>query len=124
MNVRMFIKTLRSIRELRKHEHWTRPQLIAHQGNALRKLRNYAYIYSPFYQHFHQGLFDHPLQDLPVLTKSIMMENFNELVTDSSIRLDEVRAFADQSVEDRLFHDKYWVTATSGSSGHPGFFLF
>ena len=124
MDLPRLLRTLQALRELRKHERWTRPQLIAYQSQALQQLREHAYAHSPFYQRFHRGLFDRPLQDLPILTKSMMMENFDELVTDRSIYLDKVRAFSEDRTENGLFQDRYWVTATSGSSGHPGFFLF
>jgi len=124
MNIKMLLKTLQAIRQLRQHARWTRPQLVAHQTDELRQLRDYAYAHSPFYQRFHQGLFDRPLDELPVLTKAVLMENFDEFVTDRSIRLDAVREFAAARSEDRLFLDRYRVAATSGSSGQPGFFLF
>ena len=34
------------------------------------------------YQQFHHGRTDSPVQELPVLTKAMMMEHFDELVTD------------------------------------------
>src|SRR5215211_2893058 len=123
MDLPRLLRTLQALRELRKHERWTRPQLIAYQSPALQQLREHAYAHSPFYQRFHRGLFDRPLQDLPILTKSMMMENFDELVTDRSVSLDKVRAFSEDRTENGLFQDRYWVTATSGSSGHPGFFF-
>jgi phenylacetate-CoA ligase len=52
------------------------------------------------------------------------MEHFDELATDPAIRLEAVRAFAAERLEGRRYLDRYWVTATSGSSGRPGFFLF
>ena len=52
------------------------------------------------------------------------MEQFDDLVTDRAIHLEAVRAFAGERLDGRLFLDRYRVTATSGSSGHPGFFLF
>ena len=124
MNINMLLKTLHAIEQLRQHERWTRPQLEAYQAESLHRLRDYAYAHSPFYQRFHQGLFDRPLDELPVLTKSMLMEHFDEFVTDRSIHLEAVRQFATERVEDRLFLDRYRVAATSGSSGHPGFFLF
>ena len=123
MDLLTLLRVFQIIRELRKHERWTRPQLMAYQKQALQQLREYAYAHSAFYQRFHHGLFDHPLQDLPVLTKSTMMENFDEIVTDRSLNLKSVRAFSRQK-EDRLYLDQYRVTATSGSSGQPGYFLF
>ena len=124
MDIGLLLKTLRAIRQLRPHVSWTRLQLEAYQSQALGRHRDYAYAHSPFYQHFHQGLFDRPLQELPVLSKTMLMEHFDEVVTDRSIRLEAVRAFASERVEDRLYLDRYRVTATSGSSGQPGFFLF
>lgn len=124
MDIKTLLKTLGAIAQLREHERWSRPQLEEYQAKSLRRLREYAYARSPFYQRFHRGLFDRPLGELPVLTKSMMMEHFDEFVTDRSVHLDAVREFATARTEDRLFLDRYHVVATSGSSGQPGFFLF
>ena len=124
MDILMLLKTMRAIRTLRAHESWTRSQLKTHQAQALRGLRAYAYAHSPFYQQFHHGMFDQPLNELPVLTKAMLMEHFDDLVTDRAIHLEAVRAFAGERLDGRLFLDRYRVTATSGSSGQPGFFLF
>ena len=124
MNISIMLKLLHMLEQLRQHEAWTRSQLEAHQAQALRHLRDHAYAHSPFYQRFHRGLFDRPLHELPVLTKAMLMEHFDEVVTDRSVHLEAVRAFAGERLEGRLFLDRDWVTATSGSSGQPGFFLF
>lgn len=124
MNIQIMLKLLHTLEELRKHERWSRQQLEAHQAKALHVLRQYAYERSPFYQKFHKGLTGRPLHELPVLTKALMMENFDELVTDRSLHLEDVRAFATQGEAGQPYKNRYWVNATSGSSGHPGFFLF
>ena len=124
MNISLMLNLLHALKQLRSHETWTRQQLEAYQVKALRGLRQYAYEKSPFYQRFHKGLTDRPLRELPVLTKSLMMENFDELVTDRTIRLEEVRASAAQAEAGQRYKNRYWINATSGSSGHPGFFLF
>jgi len=124
MNVNIFPKLLFAVGELRRHENWTRLRLEESQADALSWLREYAYARSPFYQKFHRNLTDRPLSELPVLTKAMLMEHFDELVTDPSIRLDQVREIASGDANQQRYLDRYWVTATSGSSGHPGFFLF
>lgn len=124
MNLQIIFQLLRTLRQLRAHERWTRPQLEEYRSKSLRDLRRYAYQHSPFYQKFHQGLMDRPLQELPVLTKSTMMEHFDELVTDRSLHLDDVRTFAERADVGERLKGRYYVTATSGSSGQPGFFLF
>ena len=124
MNIPIMIKLLRTLEELRTHEHWTRQQLEAHQTKALQHLRQYAYKRSPFYQKFHKGLTERPLHELPVLTKAMMMEHYDELVTDRALHLEDIRAFAAEGEAGQPYKNRYWVNATSGSSGHPGFFLF
>lgn len=124
MNIATILSVLPRLYQLRKHERWNRTQLMAFQNEALSRLRQYAYERSPFYQRFHRGLTERPLVELPVLTKSMVMEHFDELVTDRRIRLDDIRRdLADPEV-DKRYLDRYWVTATSGSSGQPGIFLF
>lgn len=124
MKLSLLPKVLYGVDQLRSHERWTRAHLEAHQVEALRQLRAHAYAHSPFYQEFHQGLADRPLNELPILTKAMMMEHFDEFVTDRGIRLADVRAHAAHDKAGERYLNRYWVTATSGSSGHPGFFLF
>ncbi|RPI33678.1 MAG: phenylacetate--CoA ligase family protein [Chloroflexota bacterium] len=124
MNIWIMLKLLHTLEQLRKHERWTRPQLKAYQDDSLRRLREHAYAHSPFYQRFHKGFFDRPLAELPVLTKAMMMEHFDEFVTDRSLHLEEVRAYAAQGRAGLPYKNRYRITATSGSSGQPGFFLF
>jgi len=59
-----------------------------------------------------------------VLTKGQLMESFDELVTDPDVRLADVREFLAALDGYRLFQDRYWVARTSGSTGHPGLFLW
>lgn len=124
MYITMLVKVLRALRRLRAHERWTRLELETYQAEQLRRMRAYAYAHSPFYRRFHHGLEDHPLHELPVLTKALLMEHFDELVTDRTLRLAEARAYAAEGVAGPRYHSRYWVSATSGSSGHPGLFVF
>lgn len=124
MNVAFMFKTLYILTELRRHENWTRQQVEAHQLKALQQLREYAYEKSPFYRRYHKGLTDRPLQELPVLTKTMVMQNFDELVTDPALHLEGIQAYAAQGHAGHRYKDRYWVNATSGSTGQPGFFLY
>ena len=124
MNIPIFLGLLSEMRQLRQRDHWTRQQLETHQSQALHHLREYVYANSPFYQRFHQGLTDRPLHELPMLTKAMMMEHFDELVTDRAIRLKDLQAHQAHLHGDERFLGRYCVNATSGSTGHPGLFLF
>ncbi|HEY1351792.1 MAG TPA: AMP-binding protein [Ktedonobacteraceae bacterium] len=108
----------------REHERWKRQLLAQYQTRALQICREYAYAHSPFYQRFHQGLKDRPLQELPVLSKSVLMEHFDELVTDRTVHLDAVKQYMAQPAETGYFLDRYRTMATSGSSGTPAIFLY
>ncbi|MCC7210146.1 MAG: phenylacetate--CoA ligase family protein [Anaerolineae bacterium] len=123
MNIETVIRLLGTARQLRRHEHWTRDQLETYQNEALTKLRASAYAHSPFYREFHRGMYHAPLNELPVLTKRTMMDNFDELVTDRSIHLADIREHRNTAPDSRYL-GHYWVNATSGSTGSPGIFLY
>lgn len=107
-----------------KHEKWSRLQLMEYQGKKLAELRQFAYVRSPFYQQFHQGLMNRPLTELPVLTKGLLMEHWNDIVTDRTITLKEVEQFLPTLKEKERFKDKYNVVSTSGSTGLKGIFIY
>jgi phenylacetate-CoA ligase len=103
---------------------WTRSELEHRQERRLSALRRFAMERSPFYQRFHRGLEHQPLQALPILTKAVMMESFDNLVTDRTVRLSDAEAFLRENRGGDLFRQRYVVLATSGSTGRRGLFLF
>ena len=106
-----------------QHEHWTRQQLEDYQARALQACREYAYARSPFYQCFHRGRMDRPLQELPVLTKAMLMEHFDEVVTDRTLHLKDIQEYLVHPGGQERFLNRYRVMVTSGSTGQPGVFL-
>jgi putative adenylate-forming enzyme len=124
VNLGFILGVLRGRSALRRHERWSRAQLDAHRATAVQDLRRYAVERSPFYRRFHAGLESRPLAELPVLTKAQLMNSFDEVVTDPEVRLAEVKEFLSTLEGYQLFRDRYWVARTSGSSGHPGVFLW
>lgn len=111
-------------RSLAKRDRWTRGELLQHQARSLTDLRAHVYANSPFYCRFHAGLLDKPLQDLPVVTKKDLMANWDEVVTDRSLKLDELRGFIEGLDAPQLFRDRYIASTTSGSTGLKGVFAF
>jgi putative adenylate-forming enzyme len=125
MSTQIVLKVLALRHRLRQRDRWTRSQLEKYQGRALRLVREHAYARSPFYGRFHRGFADRPLKDLPVLTKQMVMEHFDELVTDPTVRLAEVEAhLTTLSGGDELLGGRYRVASTSGSTGRRGIFLW
>jgi phenylacetate-CoA ligase len=117
MNAAMIARVLWLRRVLRGHERWSPAQLQEHQSRQLARLRHDAVSRSPFYQRFHQGLEHRPLAELPVLTKAMLLEHFDEITTDPALRLKDLEAYLAHLAGDELFAGRYWVATTSGSSG-------
>ncbi len=123
MNARSLIALLRKRRELARRDGWTRRQLEVHQAGALRERRDFASARSAFYARFHRGLESRPIHELPVLTKAMLMDHFDEIVTDPAVRLVDVRAHLSGTHAGDRFLERYRIAATAGSTGSPGVFL-
>lgn len=54
----------------------------------------------------------------------MLMEHFDELVTDRSLHLRDIETYVAQMRGIERLYDRYWVAATSGSTGRPGIFVF
>lgn len=121
---RTILGMLRTLRRIRRRETWTRARIEAHQSAALARLRAHAYANSPFYREFHAGLYDRPLEELPVLTKPMLHEHFNTIVTDPSLDRDAVASHVQTIRGDERFRDQYIVNATSGTTGDPNYILY
>jgi phenylacetate-CoA ligase len=111
-------------RRLRRRDQWSRPRLLSYQAEALARLRAHAYDKSPFYQDFHAGLTHAPLSALPVLTKQRLMDNFDRLMTRPDVRLADVERYLAQLHGNELFNNRYFVSATAGTTGRRGIFLW
>jgi phenylacetate-CoA ligase len=123
MDIGLIARVLARRRRLRRQESWGREELQAHQLRELSALRRYAFRESPFYQKFHQGLEGKPLEDLPVLTKSRLMGEFDDLVTDRNVRISGVQAHLASLKGPETYLGKYRVTRTAGTTGHPAILL-
>lgn len=101
-------------------------QLLAYQRGKLRQLLRYAIEHSPFYRRrfAHVDPDTCELERLPITNKQEIMENFDEVVTDRRVRLQDVEAFAsDPANLGKLFRNRYVVCHTSGTQGRPIFVL-
>lgn len=125
MSTQILLKALSLRHRLRQRNRWTSCQLEEQQGQALRLLREHAHTRSPFYRRFHKGLTHGSLHELPVLTKEMVMEHFDEVVTVPTVRFADLEAhFANLSGGEELFKGCYRVASTSGSTGKRGLYLW
>jgi putative adenylate-forming enzyme len=114
---------LRERARLRAHDRWTRDEVRGHQAKRLAELRGFAASNSPFYRELHRGLEDAPLASLPVVTKAILMERFDDLVTDRAVHLADVESYLETAAASDRFRGRYRVAATGGTTGRRGVFL-
>jgi phenylacetate-CoA ligase len=120
---------LRLTRTQTSRERGPRAQLGQHQQQRLETVVRHAATHSPFYRRWFAqtgALRAEPveLQRLPVLDRPLLMEHFDELVCDPRLRRDQLLGWVGQLTRDQLYLDRYRVLLTSGSSGHPGLFVY
>jgi hypothetical protein len=81
-------------RELERHLAWSYGQIQDLQRGRLNRLVRHAMASSTFYRDLYGGTVPNDgvrLEDLPVVTKAMVMENFARVVTDPRLRLTDLR---------------------------------
>lgn len=128
MNVIPLLKGFLSLRgNLKK----SRSELSGLQDAKLRKLLHHAYEHSPYYRRRFEDagiskdlLSTLPLKALPTMDKHELMAHYDELVTDSRLTQASLRAFDEESGDQKLFLDRYHIVHSSGSTGLPQYFVY
>lgn len=113
-------------RELERRETWTRERIEELQRRRLDRLLRHAVDASPFYRDLYGGRLSPgtAIEDLPLTTKPVLMEQFDRVVIDPRLRLPELRRHVAGLTKDELYLGRYRVFATSGHTGVPGIFVF
>jgi phenylacetate-CoA ligase len=119
----------KAFREHARNEKLTRPALEALQLGKFRKLVRYINEHSPYYAHLIRQTGINPdsctPRDFPVLTKKLLMQNFDQIVTDRSITRQKIADFLTRSTDPlELLDGRYHVLHTSGTSGEVGYFIY
>lgn len=113
-------------KKLNLHDKWTRQELVKYQHPQLSSLVKHAIRYSPFYKELYRNIRTDKeifLNDLPIINKATMMDNFDRLVTDPRLKLKELQEHISKLTRDEYFLGEYRVITTSGSSGLKGVFV-
>jgi phenylacetate-coenzyme A ligase PaaK-like adenylate-forming protein len=107
----------------------TRADIEAGHVRKFRALARHVQARSPYYANIIRergiDLNTCVARDFPVLTKSLLMANFNGIVTDPRVTKLSILEFLSHSTDprERLFGD-LTVMHTSGTSGEVGYFLY
>ena len=115
------------LRKLNAHDHWNREELVRFQYQQLASIVTYAIHHSPFYQELYKNIGSDQrilLNELPIIDKATMMENFDRFVTDPRLKLKELQVHISQLTRDEYYLGEYRVLTTAGSSGMKGVFVF
>ena len=127
-----YIRLLWDLYQLKRNTAKSEEQIKTLQDKKLRKMLRYAYQHSEYYRRtFAQaGISEEnidkiPLKQFPVITKELLMQNFDELVTDPKIKQEELRKF-DESPVSRTenYLGRYHIIHSSGSTGIPRYFVY
>ena len=101
-----YFRLLWNLYRLKRNTGRTKEQIERLQKRKLEKLLLYAYDHSSYYRRafeaegiFREHIRTTPLEKFPVLNKEILMEHFDELVTDRSLKQEELLKF-DENAED------------------------
>lgn len=108
---------------------WDRSTIDAHRTDALRSLVAAAKAGSPWHARRladvdPASLRASDLTALPTMTKTDLMANFDEAVTDRRVTLAACEAHLASLTDDRYFVDDLHVVASGGSSGERGVFVY
>ncbi len=123
------LTTFRKAREMRRAATLTRAELEANQLAKFRRLVHHVNARSPYYRKIiaERGIDVARCEPkhFPVLTKSLLMRHFDEIVTVPGITKQTIAEFLTRSKDptEQLL-GKYRVIHTSGSSGEVGYFVF
>jgi len=120
-------KLLFDLAALKRNERKPPAKLRALQEKKLRALLAYANERSPYYRAAFRGLDVQtaPLEALPALDKTTLLERFDELITVPGLTQEALRRFdAGEPGGREAFQGKYHVVHSSGSTGKPGYFLY
>lgn len=112
--------------ELLAHSGWSRQRLLAHQQYELKQALRHAVTASPYYAETIGDLVarDAPIHEFPVLTKRLLMENFDRIVTDRRLTRRAVEQHVDGRDAAALLLGEYRAAATGGTTGERGVFIY
>jgi putative adenylate-forming enzyme len=104
-----------------------REELLALQRRRLVATARHAAAASPIYRELYAGIElaeDLDVRALPVVSKAMLMERFDEWVTDSRLRRSEVEAHLERVRGDELYLGAYRCMPTGGTTGRKGIFVY
>lgn len=110
----------------RRLEHGGAEKLAAYQDRQLKRLVRHAASRSKFYGELYRDIDvdgDVRLQDLPVVDKRLLMDRFDDWVTDPRLKRADIERQIARAPQEQYYLGQYRIIASSGSSGLRGIFV-
>ncbi len=126
------INLLLKVYEISRNQRMSADKINSIQQKKFKKLLKYVLENSSFYKRFYgeygitiDKINDVSIEDLPVIDKKTVMDNFDELVCDPVLKRKDMEEFILNPLNSRKKYKKlYKVIHTSGSSGTTGIFVY
>lgn len=115
------IQKLFNIRKLQQQFYkWDRKKLEAHQKKQLKKIIKFSRNNSVYYATLFSSLDEITLEQIPIMTKSEMMDNFNQINTRNLQKEELVEYTIAQEKQGQYsrFQGEYSIGLSSGTSGN------
>lgn len=127
-----YIRLLWDLYQLKRNTAKSEKQIRMLQDKKLRKMLRYVYQHSAYYRRtFTQaGISEEnidkiPLKQFPVIDKELLMQNFDELVTEPEVKQEELRRFDEKPAsKSEKYLGRYHIIHSSGSTGIPRYFVY
>jgi phenylacetate-CoA ligase len=111
--------------ELLARDRWSREEVLAFQRERVQALITHAVTHSVYYREvLGADAAERPLSELPTLSKSTMMAEFDKIVTDPRLRLADLQAHIAGPDPFQSFLGDYRVATTSGTTGRRSIVAF
>lgn len=127
-----YFRLLLRLYVLKRNTQKTVNQIKNLQQKKLRKILKFAYINSEYYHKTFSNkginlnnIKTFPIGEFPTIDKSVLIKNFDSIVTSKELCQEELRNFdCAENKDKKIFKDKYHIVHSSGSTGKPAYFVY
>ncbi len=109
------------------HDSWNEERLGSYRARRFESLVRFAAKHSPFYRELYQDVdLAAPIRplELPVTNRRMLMDCFDDVLTDRSLRRDDLEDHLNKLRRDEFYRGNYRIVRSSGTTGTPQMFVF
>lgn len=130
-SIKSNINLLMDIKEVNRNQKLSCDEIKILQEKKFKDLLRFVLTHSKFYKEYYgergitiDKIDEISLEDLPIIDKKIVMENFDDLVCDKALKRKDLEAFINNPDNRyKKYKNYYKIITTSGSSGEVGIFV-